>query len=161
MTDNRKSDPRKVHVGPTKPIREDRDNEVDNNKVVQLPTEVIDRAVEPTWIFERIKTDQQPKKNKVGKVDKVAKVDKVKAAVKKCQTALISSKVKADVEKGSTDRGVERHTLSADILRHREIREKCFTIREVALTGLTIFICINVVIFMIWFQMLLFSWRHT
>ena len=152
MTDSDKSDPRRIHIGPASDPKED--NALKN--VFQMPTEVINHRVEPTIMFERTRLPHASRSNK----------ERVKAAVNKCQTALTyHSKPKIDreekVENNGTKLGqIERHTFAASSLRRREINEKCETIREVTLTALTIAMSISIVIFMIWLQILLYSWTH-
>lgn len=149
MTDNKNSDPRRVHIGP---VRED-----DSPKnVLHLPTEVIDTRSEPTMLFERSEAPHE-----------VARTgERFRAAFSKCQAAISRNRPKVGreekVEKDDNQPDViGRHTFSSSSMRRRELQEKCVTIREVTITALTIILSIQLVIFVTWVQFLLYSWSQS
>lgn len=135
MTDKDRPD-RRVHISPANGHQED------NGNVYKLPTEAF--KVDATKTFARIEPPMLPSEGRVREV------------VRKC---LNRSKQKAEVEE--TPHPInKRQTVSADIARQRRIREKCLTIREITITILTIFGAVNMVIFVIWLQILLYAWSH-
>lgn len=112
-----------------------------DGNVFQLPTEAIN--ADPTRMYDRIEPPLPPAKGKVQQV------------MRKC-----INQPKAEVE--NTPPPVnKRQTVSADITRQRMIREKCYTIREIAITILAVFASGSMILFMVWLQFLLWTWQNS